>query len=85
MGVEGRGESIKSQFWSTTQTSGYEEISRYQGEMMRENAEEVPEAPNNIVQNGRAAKVQRCRGAESKCVCCCFSLIHEKENIMVLV
>lgn len=80
------GGSIKSQLWSATQASGYGEISRYQGEMLRKSAEEAPEVPNYRV--CRTTELQKCISAESKCVCCCcccFSLIHEKKNITALV
>ena len=69
------------------------EISRYQGETQWKSAEEAPEVPSYRV--CRTIELQKCRRAESKCVCCCccccyyccyycFSLIHEK-NTTVLV
>ena len=56
------GESIKSQLWSATQASGYEEISRYQGVKGRC----CGKAPKKLqrselwsMQNDRAGEVQK--------------------------
>lgn len=58
---------------------------RYRGEMQWKSAGEAPEVPSYGVCG--ATELQKCRRAESKCVCCCccFSLIHEKKNMTTLV